>query len=262
MQMARGREAYSLRLRISETWDTETLSFFASLYLVSILTNSICMSEDKATGRGYYIGKKLEKLLAERGLKKNQLAKRAGISPGTITDLIKNRHAASPKNLKKIAQALGVPQSYFIEEEPPKEYPPTPEVVEREYIAIPIITGVGAGGEVITDNYTLIKRSQLPRKTLSAFEVQGDSMDPTIPKDWFVLIDSEDTELQSGKVYLFARSGGPENGLVIRRVFKENDDWVMVPDNRKYPPEKLTDEWRIVGRVVQKMPKMEPISVE
>jgi len=129
----------------------------------------VCMSEDKATGRGYYIGKKLEKLLAERGLKKNQLAKRAGISPGTITDLIKNRHAASPKNLK-------VPQSYFIEEEPPKEYPPTPEVVEREYIAIPIITGVGAGGEVITDNYTLIKRSQLPRKTLSAFEVQGDSI--------------------------------------------------------------------------------------
>jgi len=43
MQMARGREAYSLRLRISETWDTETLSFFASLYLVSILTNSISL---------------------------------------------------------------------------------------------------------------------------------------------------------------------------------------------------------------------------
>ena len=222
----------------------------------------MCMSEDKVTGRGYYIGEKLQKILSERKLKQNQLAKMAGISPGTITDLIKNRHAASPKNLKKIARALGVPESYFIEEEPPKEYPPSPEVVEREYVAIPIITGVGAGGEVITDNYTLIKRAQLPRKTLSAFEVQGDSMEPTIPQGWIVLIDPEDMELQDGKVYLFARSGGSDNGLVIRRVFKENGDWMMVPDNRKYAPEKFTDEWRVVGRVIKKMPKMEPMSVE
>ncbi len=36
----------------------------------------------------------------------------------------------------------------------------------------------------------------------------------------------------------------------------------MVPDNRKYAPEKFTDEWRVVGRVIKKMPKMEPMSVE
>ena len=212
--------------------------------------------------RGYLIGDKLKKLLKEKGLSQYKLAEITGIPQPQISDYVRNRYGVSKPTLEKLAQALGVSPSYFIEDEPPKEYPPTPEVVEREYIAIPIITGVGAGGEVITDNYTLIKRAQLPRKTVSAFEVQGDSMEPTIPKDWLVLIDSEDTELQDGKIYLFARSGGADNGLVIRRVFKKNGDWVMVPDNRKYAPEKLTDDWKVVGRVIKKMPKMELMNVE
>jgi len=116
----------------------------------------------KATGRGYYIGDKLSTLLAERGITPYRLAKMTGITQPAISMIVNNKRAASPEKIERIAQALGVPMSYFIEEEPPKEYPPTPEVVEREY----------------------------------------------------------------------------------------------------YPPEKLTDEWRIVGRVVQKMPKMEPINVE
>ena len=229
----------------------------------------ICMAKKerkekkkKHKGRGYLIGDKLRKLLKEKGLTQYKLADIAKIPQSQISDYVRNRYGVSRPTLEKLAKALGVPMSYFIEEEPPKEYPPSPEVVEREYVAIPIITGVGAGGEVITDNYTLIKRSRLPKKTLSAFEVQGDSMEPTIPKGWIVLIDPEDMELQDGKVYLFARSGGPDNGLVIRRVFKENGDWMMVPDNRKYAPEKFTDEWRVVGRVIKKMPKMEPMSVE
>ena len=216
----------------------------------------------KGAERGYFIGEKLKKILKEKNLTQYKLAKLSGIPQPMLSGYIHNRHGISKVNLAKLSKALGVPMSYFIEEEPPKEYPPTPEVVEREYVAIPIITGVGAGGEVITDNYTLIKRAQLTKKTLSAFEVQGDSMEPTIPKDWIVLIDPEDVELQDGKVYLFARSGGPDNGLVIRRVFKENREWTMVPDNRRYAPEKFTDEWRVIGRVIKKMPKMEPINVE
>ena len=221
--------------------------------------------EDKTheSGRAYLIGDKLKKIMKEKKLTQYALAKKSGIPQSMLSAYINNRHGISKKNLKKLAQALDVPESYFIEDEPPKEYPPTPEVVEREYIAIPIITGVGAGGEVITDNYTIIKRSQLPRKTLSAFEVHGDSMEPTIPQGWIVLIDPNDRELQNGKIYLFAGSeGSDQNGLLIRRVFRKNDEWMMVPDNRRYEPEKLTDAWKVVGRAVKKMPKMELENVD
>ncbi|WP_457601092.1 XRE family transcriptional regulator [Hydrogenivirga sp.] len=217
----------------------------------------------KATGRGYFIGKKLKEILREKGVSKYYLAKQAGFSPSTITGYIKDRHAASPKAIEKIARVLDIPETFFFEEEPPKTSVPTSELVEREYIAIPIITGVGAGGEVITDNHTLIKRSKLPRLSVSGFEVKGDSMEPTIPKGWIVLIDPDDRELAEGKVYLFAYSGGSaENGLLIRRVHRVNNEWELVPDNRRYAPQKLTDEFKIVGRVIKKIPKIEPMDVE
>ena len=214
--------------------------------------------------RAYLIGDKLKKIMEEKKITQYRLAIESGIPQSMISAYVNNKHGISKKNLKKLAEALGISESYFIEEDLPKQYPPTPEVVEREYIAIPIITGVGAGGEVITDDYTLIRRSQLPRKSLSAFEVRGDSMEPTIPKGWIVLIDPDDKKLQNGKIYLFATSGGgaDENGLLIRRVFRQNDEWMMVPDNRKYQPEKLTDTWKVVGRAVKKMPKMELENVE
>ena len=225
----------------------------------------LCVAEEQNLGRerAYLIGDKLKKIMEEKGLTQYALAKKSGIPQSMLSAYVRNKHGISKKNLKKLAQALGVPESYFIEDDPPKQYPPTPDVVEREYIAIPIITGVGAGGEVITDNYTLIRRAQLPRRVLSAFEVEGDSMEPTIPKGYLVLIDPDDRELVDGKVYLFASgSGTTENGLTIRRVFKQNDEWVMVPDNRTYAPSTLSADWVIVGRVVKKMPKMEPEDVE
>ena len=223
-------------------------------------------AHSKGKGKGILIGDKLRPLLEKIQASERELACRIGISPTAVYKWKTNKSGITWEQLQVLSEALGVSTDYFLEDkeedEPPKKYPPTPEVVEREYIAMPIIAGVGADGEVLTDDYTLIKRSLLPRRTLYAFEVQGDSMEPTIPKDWIVLIDLEDVELRDGKVYLFARSGGLNNSLVIRRVFKESGDWMMIPDNRKYAPEKFTDERRVVGRVIKKMPKMEPMNVE
>ncbi|ADO44923.1 putative phage repressor [Hydrogenobacter thermophilus TK-6] len=215
--------------------------------------------EMKATRRGYFIGEKLKKLLQEKGLSIYRLAKLTGLTQSGLSMIINNQRAVSPAILRKIAETLNIPEVYFIEEEPTKEYPPSPEVIEREYIAIPIITGVGAGGEVITDDYTLIKRTQLPKKTVSAFEVEGDSMEPTIPKDWLVLVDPTDLQLYEGGIFLFASQG---NGLFIRRVHKVDNQWELVPDNRKYAPQKLTEEIKVLGRVLKKLPKIEPMEVE
>lgn len=228
-----------------------------------ILEGMTTIKVKKATGRGYYIGSKLSTLLAEKGITPYRLAKITGISQPAISMIVNNKRAASPEKIERIAKALGVPESYFLEDELPKEYPPTPEVVEREYIAIPIITGVGAGGEVITDNYTLIKRSRLPRQTVSGFEVKGNSMEPTIPQGYLVLIDPDATELYEGKIYLFARSyGNTENSLLLRRVHKVGGEWALVPDNRKYAPQKLTDEYRVIGMIIKKIPPVEPEDVE
>ncbi|RUM30550.1 MAG: hypothetical protein DSY42_04445 [Aquifex sp.] len=75
----------------------------------------------RLTKRGYFIGDKLKTLLDIKKISQYRLAKMTGISQGTISDYIRNRHAISPSNLEKIAKALGVPVSYFIEDETSEE---------------------------------------------------------------------------------------------------------------------------------------------
>ena len=79
------------------------------------------MESKRLTKRGYFIGEKLKTLLDIKKISQYRLAKMTGISQGTISDYIRNRHAISPSNLEKIAKALGVPVSYFIEDETSEE---------------------------------------------------------------------------------------------------------------------------------------------
>ena len=65
-----------------------------------------------------------------------------------------------------------------------------------------------------------------------------------------VIIDEEDKELQDGRIYLIAEQN---NGLRIRRLRKVDGVWWLFPDNPEYPPERLTPDLWIVGRVLYKI---------
>ncbi len=214
----------------------------------------------KATRRGFLIGDKLRRIMEEKGITQYKLSKMTGIPQPSISAYLKNKYGVSRPTLEKLAQALGVPPSYFIEEEPSKKYPPTPDVVEREYVAIPVIDKAGAGGEYYMDHYTLVQRSQLPYMRVIAYEVDGDSMEPTISSGEVVLIDPDDKELHEGGVYLFASGdGGVGNGFIIRRVKRVDDEWILVPDNPRYSPSKITF-YAVVGKVKYKFrPNLEGV---
>ncbi len=215
----------------------------------------------KGKGKGIFIGDKLSKLLEKQGISDRRLAKILGVSNTAVYKWKHNKAGITWEYLEKLAQALGVSPSYFIEEEPPEKV--SLDVMEREYVAIPIISGVGAGGEFVSDHYTLIRRADLPRRTISAFEVYGDSMEPTIPEGYIVLIDPYDKELAEGKVYLFAQNDGSiHTSFLLRRVMKIGDEWYLVPDNRKYKPTKLTEFYMVVGRAIKKLPPIKPEDIE
>ena len=67
---------------------------------------------------------------------------------------------------------------------------------------------------------------------------------------WIGGIDEEDKELQDGRIYLIAEQN---NGLRIRRLRKVDGVWWLFPDNPEYPPERLTPDLWIVGRVLYKI---------
>ena len=60
---------------------------------------------------------KLRNLMKQKGLKPADVSKMAGISPSTLSDWKSGKSKPKLDKLQKIAKALGVPITYFLEEE-------------------------------------------------------------------------------------------------------------------------------------------------
>jgi transcriptional regulator with XRE-family HTH domain len=60
---------------------------------------------------------KLKRARIEAGLSQRELAKRAGIPPTTLGGADKGSHRLTAENLKKVAEALGVPMEKLVEDE-------------------------------------------------------------------------------------------------------------------------------------------------
>ena len=89
---------------------------------------------------------------------------------------------------------------------------------------------------------------------LVAWIVDSDNMEPTLPRDSLVLIDSTQTNIGAAGIYAFQSNGN----FALRRLYPRLDGNVdVVNDNKAYPsinvpPTSLTESphMKIVGRVV------------
>jgi len=211
------------------------------------------------------IGAVIRDIRESLGLTQAEMAEKLNISQNALSRYERGEH--SPANILPIIEkVLGVPEAYIkakagvyspqdlvtaleaIKREPVVY--DVSEVHQRELYIIPVITRVGAGGTVITENYILYD-GRVP-KAVRAFIVDGDSMEPTIPQNATVLINTDEKEPIEGKIYLLAKAdGGNASALLLRRLKKINGQWHMLPDNPHYPVKQLTPEWIIVGRAVE-----------
>lgn len=125
-------------------------------------------------------------------------------------------------------------------------------IVEKYYHLIPVITGVGAGGAIITADHVLYEGKYPPPKQVKGFVVKGNSMEPLVEDGDIVLIDVQNRDLVNGGVYLFARGDGNDESFLLLRTARLIDtEWYMVPENKTYPITKLTPEWVVVGKAVE-----------
>jgi repressor LexA len=87
------------------------------------------------------------------------------------------------------------------------------------------------------------------RRGTQVLEITGHSMTTGDPDslrdgDW-VFVDSNQTQLQDGKVYVIEIIG---NGMTVKRARKLNGEWFLMSDNPEYSSLKV-DEARIIGNV-------------
>ncbi len=129
----------------------------------------------------------------------------------------------------------------------------TEEQILRDH-ALPVKTHIipivdaGAGLPSWTDTgeqieVVLPEISGYDRRDLFAVRVRGDSMEPTLSEGDIVLF-VRDGEPESGKIVAVHV---PDDGLIVKRLQRVGDAWLLVSDNPAHPPRELEDGERIFG---------------
>ena len=96
-----------------------------------------------------------------------------------------------------------------------------------------------------------LKSLSVSPQNAAVLTVRGDSMEPTLAGGDLILVDTSDTSLATGGVFVIAFNGG----VMVKRITRRVDGAIMViSDNQAlYPSETITpsnaDGFRVIGRV-------------
>ena len=193
-------------------------------------------------------GKKLKRLLEERNITQTKLAEMLNCRQSIISRWIKGI-SANPKKetIDKLANALNVPPSYFIEEIDTATVQPLNDITTMK---LPILTTVVCGkpdyctiDEQVIDDFVEVPKNLFPD---SDFIVRciGDSMLPEIPPQTYCIIKKIDVPLNNKNMLVKT-----ENGYTIKRI-KVVDGKIELhylnPSGKKIIPKEI----KIIGKVV------------
>lgn len=196
----------------------------------------------------------LKRILHEKGLSQNELARRLGVQSGTISKWM--THATYPRDaqIQKMADTLGVKMSELNTDKSEMQFDtinidnviPSSEITE-----IPIIGEIACGAPIFSEQnivgYLPVIATDVKGGEYFALIAKGDSMYPTI---------------QSGEKVTIRRQPTAENGdivaacidgeITLKRFKKIGEQVMLLPDNRDYDPiiiEKGSQSY-IVGKAV------------
>ena len=193
-------------------------------------------------------GKKLKRLLEERNITQTKLAEMLNCKQSIISRWVKEI-SANPKKetIDKLANALNVPPSYFIEEIDTSTVQPLNDITTMK---LPILTTVVCGkpdyctiDEQVIDDFAEVPKNLFPD---SDFIVRcvGESMLPEIPPQAYCIIKKIDVPLNNKNMLVKT-----ENGYTIKRI-KVVDGKIELhylnPSGKKITPKEV----KIIGKVV------------
>ena len=193
-------------------------------------------------------GIKLKRLLEEKNITQTKLAEMLDCRQSIISRWIKGI-SANPKKetIDKLANALNVPPTYFIEEIDTSTVQPLNDTTTMK---LPILTTVVCGkpdyctiDEQVIDDFAEVPKKLFPD---SDFIVRciGESMLPEIPPQAYCIIKKIDVPLNNKNMLVKT-----ENGYTIKRI-KVVDGKVELhylnPSGKKITPKEV----KIIGKVV------------
>ena len=197
------------------------------------------------------IGQKVERLRKERGLSRRELAKKIiekfggasviGLSQ-YIYQLEKGKRKPKVDTLNKIASVLGVPASYFLEEEKPDSELQYLGELEG-HIALPVLGKVGAGDMIVPipdgEKYLVPLAGKVqPKPDWFVLKVEGHSMEPYIHDGSVLVVEpARFGYAESGQIVILCEEDGDWiHGCTVKKIKDSGDKWLIIPFNPALEP--------------------------
>lgn len=200
--------------------------------------------------------------LKQLDLSQAEFSKRVGKSTGwagarflpSVDTMIRYLAYKEPETLDRILKVLEWTPQQFIQEtglnlpgfffESMGSLQPGERVSKLRFFIEPVRGLASAGRPVDADGMPVL--ADVWRRGSLLYQVEGDSMAPTLNDGDRVYVDPSDSDIREGRVYVFEIPG---DGHTIKRVRRLDDGelW-LVSDNPKYRPWRPS-EMRVIGRV-------------
>ena len=194
-------------------------------------------------------GKKLKRLLEERNITQTKLAEMLNCKQSIISRWVKEI-SANPKKetIDKLANALNVPPSYFIEEIDTKTIQPLDETTT---IKLPILSIAECGkpefcaiDEQLIDDFIEVPKTLFPDGNFIV-RCLGNSMLPEIPPQAYCIIKKMETPLNNKNMLIKTT-----DGFTIKRVKIISGKirlYYLNPTNKEL---KVNGSIEIIGKVI------------
>lgn len=220
--------------------------------------------EDRISQR---VSARLEQVLQDKNLQRNELAEMVGVSPQAVTNWIK-RGQISPKSARIIGQKLGYSVNWLLGAEVEKQTTDVASIdddvdysdihIEIELYDIKLSAGNGRIVEWVprkSDEPLLFREAWFKQKRLypencKAMYVRGHSMTPVLDNWDTVIVDTNDTDVVDGEIYALIY----RNNFYIKQVVRTGKGIQLISFNSEYDPIDIDDndleDLQIIGRKV------------
>lgn len=200
---------------------------------------------------------KLKKLRLSSNKTQQEIAEVLGITKAAYSNYEKGKRKIPISSLKVLAEYYHISMDKLTFDEPENTLP----AGKSSYLKIPIIGNCAAGTECFAENnicgYEIADVSSILHGYQYCYlRVQGDSMEPTLSEGDLVLVRLQ-SDVDSGDiaVVLVRDEGSGDYDGLVKRVKKDNQDIILLSENRYYPPRRFSGEAlnriRIFGRVME-----------
>jgi len=215
------------------------------------------------------VGDRIRSLRREKKWSQPVLAKQAGVTQSTISDLENDKKSTSAANMQAIAEALGTTTSYLINgsskaqvakvEAWDSSTPLEDDEVEIKFFKdFKVACGSGTVGEALESEWRRLRISKSTLRNLGiskencvAMTAEGGSMKPTINDRDTVYVDLGRKMVKDGKVYAICHGGL----FKFKRLYNLPFGGIRVTsdNHEEYPEERLTaeqikeEEFEIIG---------------